>query len=159
MSELPIHLLVFPTCLEWSPIWDFSGYVHHPVTRPASPLKLYSDSTVTMASHTSISVSATLGMVISSLDYAQNHKAPVPLMNYVHCNRVVPQGVQLSYTHGDNDMPLELVLKRVFPRNIHTVLKKLINPETEPNLGHLRRQLFCATTWMSGGQLWREYII
>ena len=100
-----------------------------------------SSTTVTMASHTGISVSATLQMIISSLDYTQNYQASVPLRNYVYCNRVVPQMVQLSHTHVDNDIPLELALKSVFPRNIHTVLKKFITPETEPNLGHLRRKL------------------
>ena len=35
--------------------------------------------TVTMASHTGISVSATLGVVISSLDYTQTYLASAPL--------------------------------------------------------------------------------
>ena len=59
---------------------EFSEYVHHPVTRPASPLHHYSES-VTMASHTGISVSATLVVVISSLDYTQNYQASAPLTN------------------------------------------------------------------------------
>ena len=36
---------------------------------------------VTMASHTGISVYATLGVVISSLDYTQNYQASAPLKN------------------------------------------------------------------------------
>ena len=114
-----IHLLVFYTCLEWSPTCnhissgihtrELSGYVHHTVTRPASPLHHY------MASHTGISVSVTLGMFISSLDYTQNYKASVPLGNHVHWNRVLPQGVQLYVPpHIINDIPLELALKGYF---------------------------------------------
>ena len=41
----------------------------------------HSTTIVTMASHTGISVSATLGVVISSLDYTQNYQAPAPLRN------------------------------------------------------------------------------
>ena len=40
-----------------------------------------STTTVTMASHTGISVSATLGVVISSLDYTQNYQASARLRN------------------------------------------------------------------------------
>ena len=59
----------------------------------------------------------------------------------MHWNNVVPQGVQLSHTHGAHDIPLELVIKRVFPGNTPTGLKKFITPETEPDIGHPRRQL------------------
>ena len=37
--------------------------------------------TVVMASHTGLSASATLGVVISSLDYTQNYQASAPLRN------------------------------------------------------------------------------
>ena len=86
----------------------------------------HSTTTVTMASHTGISVFATFGVVISSLVYTQNYQASAPLRNKVHLNRIVPQGVQLSHTHGANDIPLELPLKRVFPGNIPTGLTKFI---------------------------------
>ena len=85
-----------------------------------------STTTVTMTSHTGISVSVTLGVVISSLDYTHNYLASAPLRNSVHWNRIAPQGVRLSHTHGDNNIPLELPLERVFPGNIPTGLTKFI---------------------------------
>ena len=85
-----------------------------------------STTTVTMASHTGISVSATIGVVISSLNYTQNYQAFSPIEELSALEQDVPEGVQLSHTHGANNIPLELPLKRVFSGNIPTGLTTFI---------------------------------
>ena len=98
-----------------------------------------STTTVTMASHTGISVSAILGVVISSLVYPELlGLSPVEELSALEQDSTS----RLSHTHGANDIPLELPLKRVFPGNIPTGLTKFILPQKRSqNLGHFCRQL------------------
>ena len=78
---------------------------------------------------------------ISSLGTAQNNQVSAPSgQPQQQWSGSIPQGVQLPYTQGTNDIPMEQALNRVFPRGIPAVMEQFLAPTMEPDFGSFRRQ-------------------
>ena len=96
---------------------------------------------VTMASYGGVSTSTSLGRPISSLGIAQNNQVSAPSgQPQQRWSGAIPQGVQLPYTQGTNEIPMEQALNRVFPRGIPAVMEQFLAPTMEPDFGSFRRQ-------------------
>ena len=96
---------------------------------------------VTMASYGGVSTSTSLGRPISSPGIAQNNQVSGPSgQPQQQWSGSIPQGVQLPYTQGTNDIPMEQALNRVFPRGIPAVMEQFLAPTMEPDFGSFRRQ-------------------
>ena len=78
-----------------------------------------------MASYGGVSTSTSLGRPISSLGIAQNNQVSAPLgQNQQQWSGAIPQGVQLLYTQGTSDIPLDQALNRVFPGGIPAAMEQ-----------------------------------
>ena len=103
---------------------EFSGLGQTPATRQAPPLHFggirplpnrttatitsFTAPAVTMASYGGVSTSTSLERPISSLGIAQNNQVSAPLgQNQQQWGGAMPQGVQLPYTQGTSDIPLD----------------------------------------------------
>ena len=123
----------------------FSGLRQTPAIRQAPPLqfggiRLLPNRTtatitnltvpaVTMARYGGVSTSTSLGRPISSLGIAQNNQVSAPLgQNQQQWSGAMPQGVQLPYTHGTSDIPLDQALNRVFPGGIPAAMEQYLTP-------------------------------
>ena len=96
---------------------------------------------VTMASYGGVSTSTSLVRPISSLGTAQNNQVSAPSgQPQQQWSGSIRQGVQLPYTQGTNDIPMEQALNRVFPRGIPAVMEQFLAPTMEPDFGSFRRQ-------------------
>ena len=94
-----------------------------------------------MASYGGVSTSTSLGRPISSLGIAQNNQVSAPSgQPQQQWSGAIPQGVQLPYTQGTNEIPMEQALNRVFPRGIPAVMEQFLAPTMEPDFGSFRRQ-------------------
>ena len=94
-----------------------------------------------MASYGGVSTSTSLGRPISSLGIAHNNQVSAPSgQPQQPWSGAIPQGVQLPYTQGSNEIPMEQALNRVFPRGIPTVMEQFHAPTMEPDFGLFRRQ-------------------
>ena len=94
-----------------------------------------------MASYGGVSTSTLLGRPISSLGIAQNNQVSAPSgQPQQQWSGAIPQGVQLPYTQGTNEIPMEQALNRVFPRGIPTFMEQFLAPVMEPDFGLFRRQ-------------------
>ena len=94
-----------------------------------------------MASYGGVSTSTSLGRPISSLDIAQNNQVSAPLgQNQQQWSGAIPQGVQLPYTQGTSDIPLDQALNRVFPGGIPAAMEQYLTPTMEPDISSFRRQ-------------------
>ena len=94
-----------------------------------------------MASYGGVSTSTSLGRPISSLGIAQNNQVSGPSgQPQQQWSGSIPQGVQLPYTQGTNEIPMEQALNRVFPRGIPAVMEQFLTPTMEPDFGSFRRQ-------------------
>ena len=70
-----------------------------------------------MASYGGVSTSTSLGRPISSLGIAQNNQVSAPSgQPQQQWSGAIPQGVQLPYTQGTNEIPMEQALNRVFSK-------------------------------------------
>ena len=77
----------------------------------------------------------------SSLGIAQNNQVSAPSgQPQQQWSGAIPQGVQLPYTQGTNEIPMEQALNRVFPRGIPAVMEQFLAPAMEPDFGSFRRQ-------------------
>ena len=136
---------------------EFSGSGQTPAIRQAPPLHFggtrslpnrttatitsHTAPAVTMASYGGVSTSTSLVRPVSSLGTAQNNQVSAPSgQPQQQWSGSIPQGVQLPYTQGTNDIPMEQVLNRVFPRGILAVMEQFLAPNTEPDFGSFRRQ-------------------
>ena len=136
---------------------EFSGSGQTPAIRQAPPLHFggtrplpnrttatitsITAPAVTMASYGGVSTSTSLGRPISSLGIAQNNQVSGPSgQPQQQWSGSIPQGVQLPYTQGTNDIPMEQALNRVFPRGIPAVMEQFLAPTMEPDFGSFRRQ-------------------
>ena len=54
--------------------------------------------------------------------------------------RAIPQGVQLPYTQGTSEIPLDQALNRVFPGGIPAAMEQYLAPAMEPDISSFRRQ-------------------
>ena len=133
---------------------EFSGSGQTPAIRQAPPLHFggtrplpnrttatitsVTTPAVTMASYGGVSTSTSLGRPISSLGIAQNNQ--VSGQPQQQWSGSIPQGLQLPYTQGTNEIPMEQALNRVFPRGIPTVMEQFLTPTMEPDFGSFRRQ-------------------
>ena len=114
---------------------EFSGSGQTPAVRQAPPLHFggtrplpnrttatitsCTAPAVTMASYGGVSTSTSLGRPTPSLGIAQNNQVSGPSgQPQQQWSGSIPQGVQLPYTQGTNEIPLEQALNRVFPRGI-----------------------------------------
>ena len=113
----------------------FSGLGQTPAIRQAPPLHFggirplpnrttatitsHTAPAVTMASYGGVSTSTSLERPIPSLGIAQNNQVSAPLgQNQQQWSGAIPHGVQLPYTQGTSDIPLDQALNRVFPGGI-----------------------------------------
>ena len=136
---------------------EFSGSGQTPAIRQAPPLHfggtrpLPNRTTATIASHTApavtmascggVSTSTSLVRPNSSLGTAQNNQVSAPSgQPQQQWSGSIPQGVQLPYTQGTNDIPMEQALNRVFPRGIPAIMEQFLAPTMEPDFGSFRRQ-------------------
>ena len=136
---------------------EFSGLGQTPAIRQAPPLHfggtrpLPNRTTATIASHTApavtmasyggVSTSTSLVRPTPSLGTAQNNQVSAPSgQPQQQWSGSIPQGVQLPYTQGTNDIPMEQALNRVFPRGIPAVMEQFLAPTMEPDFGSFRRQ-------------------
>ena len=136
---------------------EFSGSGQTPAVRQAPPLHFggtrplpnrttatitsVTAPAVTMAIYGGVSTSTSLGRPISSLGIAQNNQVSAPSgQPQQQWSGSIPQGVQLPYTQGTNEIPMEQALNRVFPRGIPAVMEKFLTPNMEPDFGSFRRQ-------------------
>ena len=136
---------------------EFSGSGQMPAVRQAPPLHfggtrpLPNRTTATITSHTApavimasyggVSTSTSLVRPISSLGTTQNNQVSGPSgQPQQQWSGSIPQGVQLPYTQGTNDIPMEQALNRVFPRGIPAVMEQFLAPTMEPDFGSFRRQ-------------------
>ena len=136
---------------------EFSGSGQTPATRQAPPLHFggtrplpnrttatitsHTAPAVTMASYGGVSTSTSLVRPIPSLGIAQNNQVSAPSgQPQQQWSGSIPQGVQLPYTQGTNDIPMEQALNRVFPRGIPAVMEQFLAPTMEPDFGSFRRQ-------------------
>ena len=94
-----------------------------------------------MASYGGVSTSTSLGRPTSSLGIAQNNQVSGPSgQPQQQWSGSIPQGVQLPYTQGSNEIPMEQALNRVFPRGIPAAMEQYLAPNMEPDFGSFRRQ-------------------
>ena len=94
-----------------------------------------------MASFGGVSASTSVVRPISSLGIAQNNQVSAPSgQPQQQWSGSIPQGVQLPYTQGTNDIPMEQALNRVFPRGILAVMEQYLTPTMEPDFGSFHRQ-------------------
>ena len=94
-----------------------------------------------MASYGGVSTSTSLVRPVSSLGIAQNNQVSGPSgQPQQQWSGSIPQGVQLPYTQGTNEIPMEQALNRVFPRGIAAVMEQFLTPNAEPDFGSFRRQ-------------------
>ena len=94
-----------------------------------------------MASYGGVSTSTSLGRPTSSLGIAQNNQVSgLSGQPQQQWSGSIPQGVQLPYTQGTNEIPMEQALNRVFPRGIPAVMEQFLAPNMEPDFGSFRRQ-------------------
>ena len=124
---------------------EFSGSGQTPAIRQAPPLHFggtrplrnrttatitsVTAPAVTMASYGGVSTSTSLGRPISSLGIAQNNQVSAPSgQPQQQWSGAIPQGVQLPYTQGTNEIPMEQALNRVFPRGIPAAMEQLLAP-------------------------------
>ena len=135
---------------------EFSGSGQTPAVRQAPPLHFggtrplpnrttatitsVTAPAVTMANYGGVSTSTSLGRPISSLGIAQNNQVSAPSGQPQQWSGSIPQGVQLPYTQGTNEIPMEQALNRVFSRGIPAVMEKFLTPNMEPDFGSFRRQ-------------------
>ena len=136
---------------------EFSGSGQTPAVRQAPPLHFggtrplpnrttatitsFTAPAVTMASYGGVSTSTSLGRPTSSLGIAQNNQVSGPSgQPQQQWSGSIPQGVQLPYTQGTNEIPMEQALNRVFPRGIPAAMEQYLAPNTEPDFGSFRRQ-------------------
>ena len=136
---------------------EFSGSGQMPAIRQAPPLHFggtrplpnrttatitsFTAPAVTMASYGGVSTFTSLGRPISSLGIAQNHQVSAPSgQPQQQWSGSIPQGVQLPYTQGTNDIPMEQALNRVFPRGIPAIMEQFLAPTMEPDFGSFHRQ-------------------
>ena len=134
----------------------FSGSGQTPAVRQALPLHFggtrpfpnrttatiisHTVPAVTMASHGGVSTSTSLERPIPSLGIAQNTQASAPMgQNQQQWSGTIPQGVQLPYTQGTSDIPLDQALNRVFPGGIPAAMEQYLAPAMEPDLSSFRR--------------------
>ena len=132
---------------------EFSGSGKTPAIRQAPPLHFggirplpnrttatitsVTAPAVTMASYGGVSTSTSLGRPISSLGIAQNNQLGQPQQQW---SRAIPQGVQLPYTQGTSEIPMEQALNRVFPMGIPAAMERYLAPAMEPDISSFRRQ-------------------
>ena len=142
---------------------EFSGLGQTPAVRQAPPLHFggirplpnrttatitsFTAPAVTMASYGGVSTSTSLGRPISSLGIAQNNQVSAPLgQNQQQWSGAIPQGVQLPYTQGTSDIPLDQALNRVFPGGIPAAMEQYLTPTWNQTLvrsvGSLDRSTF-----------------
>ena len=136
---------------------EFSGSGQTPAVRQAPPLHFggtrplpnrttatitsFTAPAVTMASYGGVSTSTSLGRPTPSLGIAQNNQVSGPSgQPQQQWSGSIPQGVQLPYTQGTNEIPMEQALNRVFPRGIPAAMEQYLAPNTEPDFGSFRRQ-------------------
>ena len=136
---------------------EFSGSGQTPAVRQAPPLHFggtrplpnrttatitsCTAPAVTMASYGGVSTSTSLGRPTPSLGIAQNNQVSGPSgQPQQQWSGSIPQGVQLPYTQGTNEIPMEQALNRVFPRGIPAAMEQYLAPNTEPDFGSFRRQ-------------------
>ena len=136
---------------------EFSGLGQTPAVRQAPPLHFggirplpnrttatitsFTAPAVTMASYGGVSTSTSLGRPISSLGIAQSNQVSAPLgQNQQQWSGAIPQGVQLPYTQGTSDIPLDQALNRVFPGGIPAAMEQYLTPTMEPDISSFRRQ-------------------
>ena len=136
---------------------EFSGSGQTPAVRQAPPLHFggtrplpnrttatitsFTAPAVTMASYGGVSTSTSLGRPTSSLGIAQNNQVSgLSGQPQQQWSGSIPQGVQLPYTQGTNEIPMEQALNRVFPRGIPAVMEQFLAPNMEPDFGSFRRQ-------------------
>ena len=94
-----------------------------------------------MASYGGVSTSTSLGRPISSLGIAQNNPVSAPLGQIQQqWSGAIPQGVQLPYTQGTSEIPLDQALDRVFPGGIPAAMEQYLAPAMEPDISSFRRQ-------------------
>ena len=139
---------------------EFSGSGQTPAVRQAPPLHfggirpLTNRTTatitsctapaVTLASYGGVSTSTSLGRPISSLGLAQNTQVSAPLkQNQQQWSGAIPQGVQLPYTQGTSDIPLDQALNRVFPGGIPAAMEQYLTPAMEPDISSFRHCNSC----------------
>ena len=135
---------------------EFSGSGQTPAVRQAPPLHFggirplpnrttatitsCTAPAVTMASYGGVSTSTSLGRPISSLGIAQNNQVSAPLGQIQQQWQSMEQGVQLPYTQGTSEIPLDQALNRVFPGGIRAAMKQYLAPAMEPDISSFRRQ-------------------
>ena len=94
-----------------------------------------------MASYGGVSTSTSLERPIPYLGITQNTQASSPMgQNQQQWSGAIPQGVQLPYTQGTIDIPLDQALNRVFPGGIPAAMEQYLAPAMEPDLTSFRRQ-------------------
>ena len=136
---------------------EFSGSGQTPAIRQAPPLHFggirplpnrttatitsVTAPAVTMASYGGVPTSTSLGRPISSLGIAQNNQVSAPLgKTQQQWSRAIPQGVQMPYTQGTSEIPLDQALNRVFPGGIPAAMEQYLAPAMEPDISSFRRQ-------------------
>ena len=123
-----------------APPFHFGGTRLLP-NRTTATITSHTAPAVTMASYGGASASTSLVRPISSLGTAQNNQVSAPSgQPQQQWSGSIPQGVQLPYTQGTNDIPMEQALNRVFPRGIPAVMEQYLAPTMEPDFGSFRRQ-------------------
>ena len=86
--------------------------------------------------------STSLGRPISSLGIAQNNQVSAPLgQNQQQWSGAISQGVQLPYTQGTSDIPLDQALNMVFPGGIPAAMEQLWNRTLVRSVGISLQQL------------------
>ena len=96
---------------------------------------------VTMVSYGGVSTSTSLERPIPSLGIAYNTQVSAPLgQNQPQWSGAIPQGVQLPYTQGTSDIPLDQALNGVFPGGIPAAMEQYLAPTMEPDFSSFRRQ-------------------
>ena len=81
------------------------------------------------------------GRPISSLGIAQNNQVSAPLGQIQQqWSGAIPQGVQLPYTQGTSEIPLDQARNRVFPGGIPAAMEQYLTPAMEPDISSFRRQ-------------------
>ena len=146
---------------------EFSELGKTPATRPAPPLHFggtrplpnrttatitnSSAPAVTMASYGGVSTSTSLGRPISSLGIAQNNQVSAPLgKNQQQWSGAIAQGVQLPYTQGTSDIPLDQALN--LTGGIPTAVEQYLAPTMEPDISSFLRPWTLSSHCNSCGQ-------
>ena len=128
------------SAIRQAPPLHFSGIKPLP-NRTTATITSCTAPAVTMASYGGVSTSTSLGRPISSLGIAQNNQVSAPLGQIQQqWSGAIPQGVQLPYTQGTSEIPLDLALNRVFPGGIPAAMEQYLAPAMEPDISSFRRQ-------------------